>query len=165
MEFPDTFTFNSLILSHCKMNEMNSARSLLECMLKLGAAPDIYTYNAFIKCWCTNDRVDEALGLLSTLKGNECTPNEYTYSLLTEALLLAGRSQEANELIRDCKKSNNGYWFEITEQLILLSSRELCQCIWNHVVENNAFNVWDMPLQVYNLTISYFHIFIFCYGD
>ncbi|GMI66808.1 hypothetical protein like AT3G61520 [Hibiscus trionum] len=91
---PKNITYNILIESLCKNNEVKVALSLVEDMKAKGVKPDTTTYNAIFKGLKENNLLEDGLVLMDEMIENGWCPDNTTMEILTEWLSGAGELEK-----------------------------------------------------------------------
>ncbi|KAJ8501058.1 hypothetical protein OPV22_011610 [Ensete ventricosum] len=93
--FPDTVTYNALIMAFCKLGRQDSAIRLLEEMKENKLQPTTKIYTTLIEMYFKSGNAEKAMNLLQDMRDQCCVPNVFTYTELIKGLGKAGRTEEA----------------------------------------------------------------------
>ncbi|XP_011096148.1 pentatricopeptide repeat-containing protein At5g65560 [Sesamum indicum] len=124
---PNTHTYTSFILGHCRRNDLGRANGMLDEARKiLGTMrdnrPNVRTYNELISGFCEGknvhkallsqmleekispdlcnlEKVDCSLALFERMVTESCLPNSYTYNVLINGLCKVKKLAEALEYL------------------------------------------------------------------
>ncbi|KAF2285295.1 hypothetical protein GH714_042337 [Hevea brasiliensis] len=100
---PDTFTYTSLILGHCRNKDVNSAYNVFKMMPKKGCRRNEVSYANLIHGLCEARRVDEGVSLFKKMKEDDCYPTVRTYTVIIDALFGNDRKLEAIDLFNEMR--------------------------------------------------------------
>ncbi|KAE8722133.1 putative WRKY transcription factor 23 [Hibiscus syriacus] len=102
---PSTATYNILIESLCKVNDVQAALSLMDDMKAKGVKPNTTTYNAMFKGLKENNLSDDAVLLVDGMIDSGCRPDNQTMEILT-GWLSAGGSEKLRSFVQGNKVSS-----------------------------------------------------------
>ncbi|KAJ9171112.1 hypothetical protein P3X46_019160 [Hevea brasiliensis] len=115
---PDTFTYTSLILRHCrnKSNEVSytnlihglceagrvdEAISLFKKMKEGDCYPTVRTYTVIIDALFENYRKLEAINLFHEMRNRGCEPNVHTYTVMIDAMYKERKFDESRRMLSE----------------------------------------------------------------
>ncbi|KAK8693569.1 hypothetical protein V6N13_071146 [Hibiscus sabdariffa] len=103
-----TITYNILIESLCKDNEVKVALSLMEDMKAKGVKPDNTTYNAMFKGLKEKNLLEDGMVLMDDMIEHSWPPDNTTMEILTEWLSAAGELEKLKSFQQGNKVSLPG---------------------------------------------------------
>ncbi|RIB19284.1 hypothetical protein C2G38_2083461 [Gigaspora rosea] len=96
--YPDVWTYNRLIDSVCKSDDLNTAWKIIEDMIRVGVHPDIVTFNILLNRQISRKDWNQAVKILDMIQAAGLQPSESTLNTLTRNKLLERLSpKEAHE--------------------------------------------------------------------
>ncbi|KAG8362904.1 hypothetical protein BUALT_BualtUnG0025500 [Buddleja alternifolia] len=98
---PDSHTYTSFILGHCRRKDVDSANHVFVSMPQKGCRRNEVSYNNLMHGLCEVGRVDEAKSLFLQMRDDNCFPNVRTYTILIDALCGLDRRLEALSLFEE----------------------------------------------------------------
>ncbi|KAL5070286.1 hypothetical protein RYX36_021173 [Vicia faba] len=78
----NTISYNFLIESHCKDENLDEAVKVLDTMVKKGVSPNASTFNSIFRCIAELRDVNGAHWMYAKMKELKCLPNTLTYNIL-----------------------------------------------------------------------------------
>ncbi|GFY93265.1 pentatricopeptide repeat (PPR) superfamily protein [Actinidia rufa] len=102
---PNSVTYNTLISTLCKENQVERATEFVHVLTRKGILPDIYTFNSLIQGLCLTRNRKAAMELFNEMKNKGCQPDEFTYNMLIDSLWSRGRLDEALGLLKEMESS------------------------------------------------------------
>ncbi|XP_015580555.2 pentatricopeptide repeat-containing protein At1g62910 [Ricinus communis] len=103
---PDSWTFSIVIRCHCKRNDADEAKRVLDRMLENGLNPNVVTFTTLINSFCKKGKLQKAYEVIDVMNTIGCQPNVQTYNCLLKGLCYIGKVEEAYEILEDIKKSS-----------------------------------------------------------
>ncbi|KAJ9179663.1 hypothetical protein P3X46_008009 [Hevea brasiliensis] len=103
---PDSCTFSIIIRCHCKINDADEAKRVLDRMQENGLNPNVATLTTLINSFCKRGKLQKAFEVLEVMERIGCRPTVQIYNCLLKGLCYVGRVEEAYELLEDIKKSS-----------------------------------------------------------
>uniref|UniRef100_A0A7S3EAN1 Pentacotripeptide-repeat region of PRORP domain-containing protein n=1 Tax=Rhodosorus marinus TaxID=101924 RepID=A0A7S3EAN1_9RHOD len=94
-------TFNVVLKSYSRMQDVDGARKALNTMRSFGYEPKLRAYNELLLCYGDASFTSEALELFDLLREFGPEPDFYTYAMIIKIQGEAGKVQEANKLFLD----------------------------------------------------------------
>ncbi|CAG8694582.1 17348_t:CDS:2 [Dentiscutata erythropus] len=96
--YPDVWTYNRLIDSVCKSDDLSTAWKIIEDMIRVGVHPDIVTFNILLNRQISRKDWNQAVRILDMIQEAGLHPSESTLNTLTRNKLLEKlSSKEAHE--------------------------------------------------------------------
>ena len=102
---PDSWTFSIIIKCHCKKNDLDEAKRVLENMVEIGFLPSVATFTVLINSFCRRGKLQKAIEILDFMGRVGCKANVQTYNCLLKGLCYVGRVEDAYEFLMKIKKS------------------------------------------------------------
>nr|VDD15284.1 unnamed protein product [Brassica rapa] len=94
---PDLVTYNTIIDGLCRAGKVNTARNVLNGMVKRGVVPpNVVSYTTLVRGYCMKHEVDKALALFREID----EPNDVSFNTLIKGLSEARRFDEIKEVLR-----------------------------------------------------------------
>ncbi|MED6106367.1 hypothetical protein PIB30_004141 [Stylosanthes scabra] len=85
----DAITYNSLIESHCRDENLEEAVKVLNSMVKKGVAPKASSFNSIFGCIAQLHDVNGAHRMYARMKELKCQANTLTYNILMRIILIS----------------------------------------------------------------------------
>eukprot|EP00249_Psilotum_nudum_P008127 c21060_g1_i1 orf=1204-2472(-) len=98
---PNIVTYNTLIFNTLKAGRVDEAHTIFQNMINKGLTPTVVTYGGLIHGLGLANQVDAAYKMFHTMKSKRCTLNVFIYRILIRILCKAGRSEKAQELLKE----------------------------------------------------------------
>ncbi|XP_075637257.1 uncharacterized protein LOC142609539 [Castanea sativa] len=103
---PDSWTFSIVLRCHCKKNQLDEAKQVLDHMVEEGFHPDVVTITILINALCKRGRMQRAFEVFDFMGTIGCKPTIQTYNCLLKGLCYVGRVEEAFELLLKVKEDS-----------------------------------------------------------
>ena len=103
---PDSWTFSIVLRCHCKKNQLDEAKRVLDHMVEEGFHPDVVTITILINALCKRGRMQSAFEVFDFMGTIGCKPTVQTYNCLLKGLCYVGRVEAAFELLLKIKKDS-----------------------------------------------------------
>ncbi|XP_055808792.1 putative pentatricopeptide repeat-containing protein At1g13630 [Solanum dulcamara] len=98
---PSVVSFNSLMLSSCKMGSVDVAKSFFCMMFKCGLHPNVYSYNILIHGLSVAGAMEEALESIDDMKKHGLEPDLETYNVLAKGFHLLGMMNGVRKFVNE----------------------------------------------------------------
>ncbi|KAB1224637.1 hypothetical protein CJ030_MR2G016981 [Morella rubra] len=104
---PDSWTFSIVSRCHCKTNNLDEARRVLDYMVEeKGFQPDVETITMLINGFCRKGGLQRAFEVFDFMSKISCKPTIQTYNCLLKGLCYVGRVEEAFDMLIKIKEEN-----------------------------------------------------------